>query len=336
MPASTLKLLTTAAALPTLGPEHRFATTVMAGATRRTIVLVGGGDPLLTDRTLTAKEAAGLYPQPASLEDLAGLTAAKLSADGVRSVHLGYDASLFTGPAVNPHWPSTYVPDNVVSPISALWVDEGRENPGFAQRSADPAGAAAEAFRAELVKAGVRVIGDIGLERPPRGGTQPIAEVTSAPLVQIVQHILEVSDNEGAEVLLRQVAVARGHAGSSAEGVAAVRATLAGLGLDLKGMQVYDGSGLSRDDVVPVSALLGVLETAASAAHPELRGVLTGLPVAGFSGSLGDRLEDQAAAGRGYVRAKTGTLTGVHGLAGLAMTRAGQAAVLRRGGRSGG
>jgi D-alanyl-D-alanine carboxypeptidase/D-alanyl-D-alanine-endopeptidase (penicillin-binding protein 4) len=323
-PASTLKLVTTTAALAVLGPDHRFTTTVVQGSTPRSVILVGGGDPLLVGVSPTNAEAPGMYPQPASLEDLADATAARLEAEGVRRVRLGYDASLFSGPAVNPRWPSTYVPDNVVSPISALWVNEGRESPGFAQRSADPAAAAAEAFRVELVKTGVKVLGEPVEQSAPRSGPAPIAEVASAPLAQIVQHILEQSDNEGAEVLLRQVAVARGHAGSSQAGVADVRSTLAGLGVNVRGARFYDGSGLSRDDQVPASFLLDVLETAAAPSHPELRGVITGMPVAGFSGSLGYRFEVNASDGLGYVRAKTGTLTGVHGLAGLAMTRSGQ------------
>jgi D-alanyl-D-alanine carboxypeptidase/D-alanyl-D-alanine-endopeptidase (penicillin-binding protein 4) len=56
---------------------------------------------------------------------------------------------------------------------------------------------------------------------------------------------------------------------------------------------------------------------AADPDHPDLRAVVTGLPVAGFTGSLTYRFGDEAADGRGVVRAKTGTLTGVHGLAGL-------------------
>jgi D-alanyl-D-alanine carboxypeptidase/D-alanyl-D-alanine-endopeptidase (penicillin-binding protein 4) len=327
MPASTLKLVTTAAALSVLGPEHRFTTAVVRGSDRQTLVLVGGGDPLLTATTPTVQEAAGTYPETASLEELATATAARLATDGVRRVRVAYDASLFSGPAVNPHWPSTYVPDNVVSPISALWVDEGRQSPGFAQRSADPAQAAAEAFRSELTKAGVKVVGQVTQQRRPPTPRPPVAEVSSAPLEEIVQHILEQSDNEGSEVLLRQVALARGQVGSSAAGAAAVRSTLAGLGLDVRGLRLYDGSGLSRDDVLPAALLLDVLETAAAPAHPELRAVVTGLPVAGFSGTLGYRFEGEAEDGRGYVLAKTGTLTeaGVHSLAGIAMTRTGQA-----------
>jgi D-alanyl-D-alanine carboxypeptidase/D-alanyl-D-alanine-endopeptidase (penicillin-binding protein 4) len=61
-----------------------------------------------------------------------------------------------------------------------------------------------------------------------------------------------------------------------------------------------------------------VLALAASEEHPELRAVVTGLPVAAFSGSLESRFADADPAGRGRVRAKTGTLTGVSSLAGIA------------------
>jgi len=80
---------------------------------------------------------------------------------------------------------------------------------------------------------------------------------------------------------------------------------------------VHDGSGLSRRNRLTPETLLGVLRVAASPDHPELRSVLTGLPVAGFVGSLQARFDDAPAAARGRVRAKTGTLTGVSGLAGV-------------------
>ncbi len=329
-PASTMKLLTTTAALATLGPEHRFTTSVVRGRAAGSIVLVGGGDPLLSDATPTPAKAAELYPQPASLHRLAVHVAARLTLQGVRRVRLGYDASLFTGPAVNPHWPSTYLPDNVVSPISALWVDEGRTAPGQAERSTHPAQDAALAFRAQLVHAGIKVAGVPQSRLAPRSHEVEVAAVSSAPLDQIVEHVLELSDNEAAEVLLRQVALATSRPASSAGGVAAVRSTLTALGLgrDLRRATFYDGSGLSRQDVVPVPLLLDVLSAAASTDNPALRGVITGLPVAGFSGSLGYRFDHlDAHEGLGYVRAKTGTLTGVHGLAGLAVTRTGQVLV---------
>lgn len=149
------------------------------------------------------------------------------------------------------------------------------------------------------------------------------ATVRSAPLSQIVQWTLETSDNEAAEILLRHVAVARGRPGSFAAGVSAMKRVLSRLGVDTSGDVIYDGSGLSREDRLSPQTLLSVLEAAASEKHPELRAVVADLPVAGFTGSLTHRFEDGAPEGLGLVRAKTGTLTGVHGLAGVVTDRDG-------------
>ncbi len=82
---------------------------------------------------------------------------------------------------------------------------------------------------------------------------------------------------------------------------------------------LYDGSGLSRANRIAPAALIEVLRLAISPERPELRAVLTGLPVAGFTGSLSDRFDGPWPEARGRVRAKTGTLTGVHSLAGIAI-----------------
>jgi D-alanyl-D-alanine carboxypeptidase/D-alanyl-D-alanine-endopeptidase (penicillin-binding protein 4) len=308
-PASTTKLLTATAALEALGPMKRFRTTVRQGATG--VVLVGGGDPFLATSKAAAK---GLYPVRATLDDLAARTATALTKQGISSVRLGYDDSLFTGPAVNPAWPTSYLPDDVVPPISALWADEGR---GADDRYvADPAHAAAESFAAALTAHGVKVRGAVRAAVSP--STDPeIASVEGAPLGQVVERTLAVSDNNAAEVLGHQVGLAVRQDGSFAGGVAAVMQVLARLGVDTTGSTVHDGSGLSRRNRLTPETLLGVLRLAASDEHPELRAVVTGLPVAGFSGSLQWRFDDAPAAARGRVRAKTGTLTGVTGLAGV-------------------
>lgn len=318
-PASTLKLLTVATALEVLGPEYRFRTSVVAGRTPQEIVLVGGGDPLLTDKM--PDDSA--HPAPATLAELARATARELNREGVRRVRLAYDTSLFTGPAVNPAWEPDYVTDDVVSPIVPLWVDEGREIAGYAARVPDPALVAAQRFSALLVERGVKVQGAPVAKAAPREARE-LAAVESPSLVEIVQHVLEVSDNEAAEVLLRQAAIASGRAGSSLAGVQTVRATLTGLGVDLQGARLYDGSGLARGNRLPIQALVDVLALAAGDEHAELNAVLTTLPVAGFTGSLSYRFLVVAEDGLGRVRAKTGTLTGVHGLAGLAVTADGR------------
>lgn len=325
VPASLTKLLTTTAALSELGPETRFFTSVNVDRRRRSVVLVGGGDPLLAV-SLSPAAAASTYPRPATLRDLARQTAAELTADGVRRVQLGYDATLFSGPAVNPHWRKTYVPQNVVSPITALWVNEGRRVPDYAQRVSHPALFAAQRFAAQLASFGVKVVGQPAPRRVAAGSVQ-IASVASPPLYQLVEHVLSVSDNEGAEVLLRQLAIGAGLAGSAANGVRVARQVLGGLAVPLTGVRLYDGSGLSRQDRIPARTILGAIQAAAAPDNPGLRAVVTGLPVAGFSGSLAYRFVDDSRGGVGVVRAKTGTLTGVHGLAGLVLTRNDQVAV---------
>jgi D-alanyl-D-alanine carboxypeptidase/D-alanyl-D-alanine-endopeptidase (penicillin-binding protein 4) len=321
-PASTMKLLTTATALEQLGPDARFDTTVVRSPRTRRLVLVGGGDPLLTDLT---RSPSGLddYPAEASLQQLAARTARAIP-PGMHSVTLSYDDSLFAGPAVSPQWEPTYVQESIVSPIAALWVNEGRQKAGLALRSADPSLAAARRFAVLLRKRGVVVTGPIVPETAP-ASARDVASVSSAPLSAIVEHTIDLSDNEAAEVLLRQAAIAAGRPGSFDGGVATVRATLGSLGVDLDGARIYDGSGLSRADRLPVWSLVEVLQAAARADQPELRPVVSGLPVAGFDGSLAYRFATAPAA-YGVVRAKTGTLTeaGVHGLAGIAVTSDGE------------
>jgi D-alanyl-D-alanine carboxypeptidase/D-alanyl-D-alanine-endopeptidase (penicillin-binding protein 4) len=319
-PASTMKLLTSLTALDVLGPEHRFETTVVSDSRTR-IVLVGGGDPLLTDVPPAPREPEP-YPVRATLNDLATQTANHLRADGRRKVSLGYDDSLFTGPAVNPTWESSYLPESIVSPITALWINEGRAVDGFAQRVSDPSAAAADRFAQLLRRRGIAVVGSPRPVTAPSGSEQ-MAEVSSAPLGEIVQHVLELSDNEGAEVLLRQAAIGAGRSGSFAGGVATVRQRLRGLGVELPGARLHDGSGLSRADRVSVATLVDVLGAAARGEQPQLRPVVSTLPVAGFSGSLDYRFVAGAESGLGVVRAKTGTLTGVHGLAGIVVTASG-------------
>ncbi len=317
-PASTTKLLSGLAALEALGPMARLRTTVSYLPGRREVVLVGGGDPFLAS---SPKAARAAYPGRADVVTLARAVARDLLARDVRRVRLGYDDSYFSGPAVNPQWPSTYVPEGVVPPITALWVDQGRDPDGSGY-VADPSSRAAEVFADALRSSGVQVRPAVRRVPTPPSGTQ-VAAVSSAPLGEIVERTLAVSDNQAAEVLARHVGLAERQEGSFAAGSAAVLEVLGRLGVRVGGSRLYDGSGLSRENLVTTRALVDTIRVAASADHPQLRHVVTGLPVAGFTGSLTYRFDKGPDAARGRVRAKTGTLTGVHGLAGIAEDESG-------------
>ncbi|MGC4937545.1 D-alanyl-D-alanine carboxypeptidase/D-alanyl-D-alanine endopeptidase [Kribbella sp. DT2] len=316
VPASTLKLLTTVSALETLGPDHWFTTsTVLSGSS---LVLVGGGDPLLTVKR--SKDPLD-FPVRATLQDLAASTAKSLREQGVTTVTLGYDASLFSGSAANAKWEANYIPEGIAAPTSALWANEGRLSPGMAKRAPSPAAAAAASFATLLRATGIKVGASVKPVTAPEAA-EKMGEVRSAPVGDIVEYVNLHSDNDGAEVLLRHVGLATRNGGSSTGGLKGLRATLTKLGVNVSKARIEDGSGLSRTNQVPLDALAGAVRVAV--ARPELRHLISGLPVAGFTGSLEKRFTGPGTAGgTGLVRAKTGTLTGVHSLAGLVRTKTG-------------
>jgi len=342
-PASTTKLATAVAALDILGPAARFTTAVRLGATASQLVLVGGGDPTLAAGPYPPAD----YPQPATLRSLAAATAKALRAKGVTSVRLSYDDLLFTGPEQALDWPAIGAPDNYitsgnVAPISSLEVDQGRliangkpedaDDPGnLAPRSQHPGLDAARAFVGFLRRDGIAVRGKPA--RVPASAHGPVvAEVQSPALAQIVQWMLSESNNVIAETLARQVALATGRPATFSGAAAAVMAVDRRLGVT--GIDIHDGSGLSPADLISPQALVGLIALAAgvrptgsvSPAHAGLRPTITGLPIAGFSGTLGPGsfFGPFDTAALGTVRAKTGNLTAVATMAGLAYARNGQ------------
>ncbi|MFF9852863.1 D-alanyl-D-alanine carboxypeptidase/D-alanyl-D-alanine endopeptidase [Streptomyces litmocidini] len=303
-PASTVKLATAAAALSALGPDHRIPTTVTAAPDGRTITLTGGGDPTL---------------DPARLKTLADDTARALETRGHTSVRLAYDTSLYRGPALHP-----IGPNENLTPVVALMTREGRlddSTAGPAPRAADPARDTATAFAELLTGAGVTITGDPAPGPTPRAA--PLARTESAPLADLVEHTLTHSDNDLAEALARQTALARRQPASFQGAEKAVHDELARLRLPVTGARFADGSGLDRRDRVSAALLTGLLTRAADPTRPALRPLLTGLPVGGFTGTLATRFAT-APAGAGLVRAKTGTLTGVNTLAGTVVTPGGR------------
>ncbi|MHC3391414.1 D-alanyl-D-alanine carboxypeptidase/D-alanyl-D-alanine endopeptidase [Streptomyces lavendulocolor] len=304
-PASTIKIATSAAALTALGPDHRIATTTVADTGARRVTLVGGGDPTLSRARLGA---------------LAADTARALRSRGTTAVTLTYDTSRYTGPERHP----IGVNDNI-APVTALMTDEGRLNgstAGPAPRSTDPAGDTARTFAALLAEHGVSTGGPPAHARAPKKAV-PLARTWSEPLSALVERALTHSDNDLAEALARQTALASGRPASFDGAGRAVAERLRELGVPIGGARFADGSGLDRRDRLSAALLTALLARAADPARPQLRPVLTGLPVGGFSGTLADRYPD-GSPGAGLVRAKTGTLTGVNTLAGTVVTADGR------------
>jgi serine-type D-Ala-D-Ala carboxypeptidase/endopeptidase (penicillin-binding protein 4) len=326
-PASTTKVVTAVAALAALGPDARFTTTVrQVGGT---VVLVGGGDPTLAVNGYPSSD----YPRPATLAQLAASTARALKAQGHQSVRLGYDTSLYSGPDIAQGWTDTLISTGNVTSIVALEADQGRLTSGgaledsddpvnYLPRATDPVGMTVAAFAALLARDGITVTGAPAAVAAPASAPL-LASVSSPPLTSIVEQMLLESNNVIAENLARQVAIALGQPATFAGASAALVTELRKLGITTP-ISLVDGSGLSPLDAIAPQTLVRALAVAVST--PKLRGALTGLPVAGFTGTLSAGNSDFGGIGgaaRGVVRAKTGNLDTVATLAGLAYDHSG-------------
>ena len=306
IPASTAKVLSSVAALQTLGPQTRLATRVVAGSVDGAIVLVGGGDSGGSDYSIPR----------ATLTDLADATAKALTAVGESSVQLGYDASLFAAPYVSADWSPADVAAGAIGPVTALMVDGGRVSMDTNVRVEDPAAAAAQAFAGLLSERGITVT-EITATQAPSGANE-LARVESAPIADLVTLDLTNSDNDVSEALAHLAGAKLTGIGTFASGAQATYATLTAMSISTDGLTLDDGSGLSTKNAVPALVLAEVMAVAAresSESRPNLWPLVPGLAIAGLTVTLNDRFASSPSA-FGIVRAKTGTLADVSALAG--------------------
>jgi len=317
-PASTNKTLTTAAALLALDREARVTTRVVAADQPGTVVLVGGGDP-----TLSAAPPGQdtWYHGAARISDLAG----QVRRSGVTPTAVQVDTSLFSGPSMAPGWDPGDIEGGDIAPIESVMLDAGRIQPATDQssRSVTPALDAGRALAAAL---GVdpRQVTIAG--HPTPTGARQLGAVQSAPLIERLNEMMNISDNVMAECIAREVAASMHRPLSFAGAVDAVTNRLNTAHVDTGGTALQDSSGLSVDDRLTAKTLDSVVQAAAGPDQPAMRPLLDVLPIAGGSGTLSDRFLDTAgnAGPAGWLRAKTGSLTAVNALAGVVTDRSGR------------
>ena len=318
-PASTNKVLTTAAAMLTLDRNARVTTTVQAADQTRmpgVIVLVGGGDPTLSAAPPSENT---WYRGAARISDLAD----QVRKSGVKATAVQVDNSLFSGPDMAPGWDPDDIAGGDIAPIQSVMLDAGRTQPTTLESRRSPT-PALDAGRALAVALGVdpaRVTYAPG----PAGGRQ-LASVQSAPLMERLRQMMTASDNVMAESIGREVARATGRPSSFAGSVDAVINKLAGAEIDMTGASLVDSSGLSVANLLTATTLDGVVNAAAGPDQPALRPMVDMLPVAGGSGTLSDRFlgADTTKSSAGWLRAKTGSLTKTNSLAGIVTDASGR------------
>ena len=293
LPASNMKIVTAVNALASMGADRVLSTRVAQMGTPNQLAIIGGGDPMLRKTEVRAM-AHSVVP----------------TLDPTQPVVVSIDDSLFGDPGRGPGWTSSYMP-RIVAPVRALGM-RGE----YAQ---DTARNVAQAFVNELGRAGITAtVGGRVVADP----AWPVVAQTTHTVGEAVREMLLVSENNIAEVLYRQVALALGQPATWAGGEAAAAAQLAALGIDVTGLQLKDGSGVSRADRLTALSLANVLRLTRVGDPARFAAMYepTGMPTSGASGTLDDRYgrftTKRSRCAAGAVRAKTGTLFDTIGLSG--------------------
>ena len=316
LPASNMKVVVAMVALDVLTPDFVFSTSLIGKANGNAIdgdaYLVGGGDPVLVTGNYPVTEP---YPtfNFTRLENLfdalaqKGITRIGGSIIGDES---RYDAERFS-PSLG-----LGIKGTEVGPLGALMVNDGVVS-GNPIKPDNPALGAATEFTNTLQNNGIAVSGS------PKVGTAPqdlpvIAKIDSLPLSDIIAEMLTNSDNNTAELLVKEIGFAVSGVGSREAGLEAMKAKLVEWGIPLDVLQFFDGSGLDRGNRLTCNTLMTLL-TRDGGFGP----VGLGLATANQTGTLREVLADTLGAGK--LRGKTGTLTGAKALSGFVPFSADQA-----------
>ena len=300
IPASVQKLMIAAVAMETLGTDYRFVTEVVGspavdGVVSGDVYLVGGGDPLLTSDDYPIEDDK--YPafNTTSLDRLADA----LVAAGVTRID---GAVIGDGTRYDDEYAVSTWADGVAfveaGPYDALFVNDSR-TVGFSSTQSDPN----EAGARELA----RLLGDRGVavNRGWTSGEAPadlavLATIESEPLSSVVTEMLVNSDNNTAEMLLKELGIADREEGTRVAGLNLVDRTLRSWGVPMDGVRILDGSGLSPGNRLSCAAVLDVLQKQSDGA------LRPALPVAGETGTLTEEFTESPMSGR--LAAKTGSL----------------------------
>ncbi|MEM1171933.1 MAG: D-alanyl-D-alanine carboxypeptidase/D-alanyl-D-alanine-endopeptidase [Cyanobacteria bacterium P01_H01_bin.35] len=366
IPASTAKLLTTAAALQQLRPQFRIRTSVYSDG-KSNIYIVGRGDPSLTETQMKS-------------------LAEQLKEQGIENINqLIADDSYFQGMAVNPNWEWEDVQAGYGAPINSLifnqnaidlvlspqglgqplkvtfvnlaesqkwqiennsvtvatnekeFVEVGRDfiQPIIRISGQLRIGSASEPvyvavvepvdnflnnFRQVLESEGIRVSRIVKNSQITSNlNLTELAFVESPTVGELIEEVNKKSNNVYAEALLRQLGVRsrlipkkKSDNQTLGKSLEEVKVILTRLGVTPNSFRLNDGSGLSRHNLVTPQALVQTLRIMANSPWANI--YINSLPIAGISGTLSRRFRNSLA--EGNVQAKTGTISGVSGLAG--------------------
>jgi D-alanyl-D-alanine carboxypeptidase/D-alanyl-D-alanine-endopeptidase (penicillin-binding protein 4) len=329
MPASNMKIITSAAALTLLGPDYTYKTTFLVDGPVQDslldgdLIVIGRGDPTISDNMRGVATTV--------MDALAdSIRAHGIARIGGRLVRVG---NAFPDSVHGFGWEWEDLGEYYGSGVDELIFNEGmapttlRPPPDTVRDSAysgpakDPATGYLNALNDALVRKHITLdagVLDSILPTPIKMDT--LFTFVSLPMRNILTALLKPSQNQVAEILLKTIGLERGGMGTADSARKIVGQQLLAWGVQPDEFVIRDGSGLSRHDLVTPETLVRVLDRIQR--DTAFAVFYNALPIAGVDGTLKDRMKGTPAEGNAH--AKTGSISNARTLSGYVTTADGE------------
>ena len=329
MPASNMKIITSAAALTLLGPDYAYKTTFLADGPVHdslldgNLLVIGRGDPTISDNmrgfATTAMDALADSIRAHGIRQITG-SLARIGDAFPDSIH-GYgwewdDLGEYYGAGVD-----ELIFNEGMAPTTPRPPPDTVRDSLYSGPAKDPATAYLNAFNDALLRKQITVeAGVMESILPTPFKMDTLFTFVSLPMRNIIPALMKPSQNQIAEILLKTIGLERGGMGTADSARKIVGQQLLAWGVQPDGFVIRDGSGLSRHDLVSPETLVRVLDRIQR--DTAFAVYYNAMPIAGVDGTLKDRMKGTPA--EGNVHAKTGSISAARSLSGYVTTSDGE------------
>ena len=303
IPASVMKAVTIGSLIGSTGIDYRYSTRVymcgdvVKGVLNGNLLIVGGGDPSLNAQS---------GPQSG---DIVEECVNALKKEGINQIKgdIKVNQSIFPAPSVHPTWAKEDLKYGYGAGCFGINFENNCYTKGSQSYSmANPAVTMIRRIKEACGNAGIAID---GMTLNDANSRKLIVDHRSATIDEIMRHCMRVSDNLYAESMLRTLAMVKGQSATTANGVELENKMWRGKNLSFNGVNIVDGSGLSRTNRMTATFLTDVLK--------EMSGnvdYVSFFPLAGQEGTLKSFLKDTEL--DSYIALKTGSMRGIQCYAG--------------------
>ena len=329
MPASNMKIITSAAALTLLGPEYRYRTTFLTDGEVRdslldgNLLVIGRGDPTVSDRmrgtATTVMDALADSLRAHRIRQITGSLARVGNAFPDSIYGYGWewdDLGEYYGAGVD-----ELIFNEGMAPTTLRPPPDTARDSLYSGPAKNPAKGYLDALHDALVRRSIRMDGTVRdsiLSTPLKMDT--LFVLVSPPLRDILPALMKPSQNQIAEILLRTIGLERGGLGTADSARKIVGQQLLAWGVQPDGFVIRDGSGLSDQDLLTPETIVRVLDRIQR--DTAFATYYNSMPIAGVDGTIDTRMKGTPA--EGNVHAKTGTLAKARSLSGYVTTADGE------------